>query len=160
MTADLKAVSYRTSLRAVKVDNGEVVATVNDSDQVVGVLSISDSATKALIKAADKASASLVKGIVEDYRQAQMGDSNLHMTVSVTDYDVLQTFKQVLTSSVGKVKSVKQVSWADGKADLSLEVAGVDSDQLAGSLSNKSFKGLTVKVVKVTPNTLEVKLVR
>jgi hypothetical protein len=66
----------------------------------------------------------------------------------------------VLKNNVSGVKSVDEVSFNDGKADISVVTAGANTKQLAGALSNKSVKGLNVKVTKVTANTLEVKLAR
>jgi hypothetical protein len=85
---------------------------------------------------------------------------NLHVLASVADYDGLQAFEEQIQKGVANVKSVDEVSFNDGKADLSVMLAGTNPKQLANSINNKSVKGTTVKVTRVTTNTVEVKLVK
>ncbi len=165
LLTDLRQVNIRMNLRAVKTDNGEVVATASENrafpnieDKIV-TASISDSSAKGMEKFAQVIAEALQKQVLEDFRRKMTGDANYHMAVSVADYDVLSAFEDVLKASVANVKSVDEVSFSDGKADLSLMFTG-STKNLAGSLSNKSVKGYNVKVTKVTPNTLEVKLAK
>jgi hypothetical protein len=158
--ANVGFVELRSVLYVKSTDTGDVVASVTKTETVNSVMSQQAAATKALTKAGEELSEALQKQVLETYRKRSMGTGDIHLMVAVADYDALQAFEGVLKDGVSNVKAVDEVSYTDGKADLSVKFAGSNSKQLAGSLSNKTVKGLTVKVTKVTANTVEVKLAR
>jgi hypothetical protein len=80
------------------------------------------------------------------------------VVVAAAEFSSVTAFKEVLAKTV---KDVQDPSFEDGKADFSIEMTGASPSKLAGKLDGKPVKGgLTVKVTKVTKNTLEVKLVK
>ena len=156
----IHAVQLRSVLYIKSTDTGDTVASVEKSEIVSGAVSDADTSGKAMERASTELGDSLVKQVLETWRSRMMGTGDIHLIASIADYDALSAFEDVLKNSVSGVKSVDEVSFNDGKADLSVVTAGASTKQLAGALSNKTVKGLTVKVLKVTANTLEVKLGR
>ncbi len=160
MKGSVFVVQLRTVLYVKSTDTGDTVASVEKTDTVPNVVSEEAAASKALEKAGGEIAEALSKQVLETWRARAMGTGDIHLLVAVADYDALNAFEEVMKNSVSGVKSVDEVSYNDGKADLSVVTAGANTKQLAGAISNKSVKGLNVKVTKVTANTLEVKLGR
>ncbi|MBS2029206.1 MAG: hypothetical protein JST54_14990 [Deltaproteobacteria bacterium] len=156
----VSTVQLRTVLYVKATDTGETVASVEKSENVASTFSINDASTKAMEKAGAELAEALQKQVLELWRKQRGGVGKVVLTVAVADYDTLQAFEEQLSKGVANVKSVDEVSFNDGRAELSVGLAGTSPKQLAGSLSSKSVKGMQVKVTKVTTNTVEVKLVR
>jgi len=154
-----RSVELRAVIKIKATDTGETVASVEDSKTVPGIDYVT-SARKALEQAGDEVTAALSKQVLENWRKRDNGVGQLHLHVAVADYEILQALEAQIQKGVANVKGVDEVSFNDGKADLAVSVAGTNSKQLAGSLSNKSVKGMQIKVTKVTANTVEVKLVK
>lgn len=159
---------YPVSTRIVayikSTDTGDTIASVTEQNLLSikdgAIISYDDSAGKAMLKSADIIIQKLQKTALETWRKRRNGVGKVMVSVAVPDYDILQAFEEQLQKGVANVKGVDEVSFNDGKAELSVSMAGTSPKQLAGSLSNKSVKGMQVKVTKVTTNTVEVKLVR
>ena len=157
---NVTTVQLRTVLYVKATYTGDTIASLEKSENVASTGSLIETSTKAMEKASDELAETLQKQVLETWRKQRNGVGKVTLTVAVADYDTLQAFEEQLQKGVANVKSVDEVSFNDGKAEISVGLQGTSPKQLAGSLSNKSIKGMQVKVTKVTTNTVEVKLVR
>jgi hypothetical protein len=158
-TDDIKSVELRAVVKIKATDTGETVASVEYS-KAKSNLNAASIARVALEEAGDAIAAELSGKVLQRWQKNDTGVGSVHLLVSVADYDVLQAFEEQVQKGVANVKDVKEMSFNDGKADLSVMMQGTSSKQLAGSLSGKSVKGMQIKVSKVTEHTVEVKLVK
>src|SRR5512138_2722884 len=146
------------SARAVRTDNGEVVATAEFTGTSGRGFEQTTAGRNALSEAGRQLARDLFAKIGRVWTREQSGARRIAMAVrGVDDYARLATFKNALVQSVRGVKDVQERSMEDGRADLEVTLAGT-SQALATDLATRKFQGFAVKVRKVTPAAVEVEL--
>lgn len=146
------------SARAVSTDNGEVIATC-ELNGISGVqIDQVAAGQKALQLAGQMLAKQLFTKIGQVWAKQQSGSRRIAMVVKgIDDYSRLANFKTALANGVRGVQDVQERSMEDGRAELDVTLAGT-SQAFASELSTKKFQGFTLKVKKVTPNTIDVEL--
>lgn len=153
-------IEVRAIIKIKATDTGETMASVEYSKLRPCVAGYVSCSRVALEEAGDEVAKALSGQVLKTWNSKSNGVGSLHVNVAVADYDVLQALEDQIQKSVANVKSVNEVSFNDGRADLAVMLAGTNSKQLANALNNKSVKGTTIKVTRVTEHGVEVKLVK
>lgn len=146
------------SARAVRVDTGEIVATAEFTSTAGRGFEQTTAGRNALSEGGRQLARDLFAKIGKVWSREQSGARRVAMAVrGVDDYARLAAFKNLLVQSVRGVKDVQERSMEDGKAELEVTVSGT-SQAFATELATRKFAGFTVKVRKVTGNSVEVEL--
>jgi hypothetical protein len=146
------------SARAVRTDNGEIVATAEFTGTAGRGFEQTTAGRNAFSEAGRQLARELFAKIGKVWTREQSGSRRIAMAVSgVDDYARLAAFKNVLVQSVRGVKDVQERSMENGKAELDVTLAGT-SQSFATDLATRKFQGFTVKVRKVTQGVVEVEL--
>lgn len=146
------------SARAVRIDNGEVVAAAELTGRAGKGFEQATAGRNALSEAGRQLAGDLFAKIGRVWAREQSGQRRIAMLVrGVDDYARLAAFKAALSSGVRGVKDVQERSMEDGRAELEVTVAGT-SQAFATELATRKFHGYAVKVRKVTANAVEVEL--
>jgi len=154
----LHAAVANVSARAVRTDTGQVVASAEFTGRVMNDFEPGTAGRKALSESGRQLAADLFAKVGKAWARDQSGGRRVALTVTgVDDYSRLAAFKAQLQDGVRGVKDVQERSMENGRADLEVVVAGT-GQSLATELATRKFKGLTVKVKKVTAGAVEVEL--
>ncbi len=146
------------SARAVRVDTGEIVATAEFTSTAGRGFEQTTAGRNALSEGGRQLARDLFAKIGKVWSREQSGARRVAMAVrGVDDYARLAAFKNLLVQSVRGVKDVQERSMEDGKAELEVTLSGT-SQAFATELATRKFTGFTVKVRKVTGNSVEVEL--
>lgn len=173
-SAKMGVVSYPVQVNALinikATDTGETIASISETvvlpkfgskierERFISA-DFASSSTKAVGVVAETVVEALTKQTLEFFRKRTMGTDSFHVMVNVADYDAYTA----LVELIGKVQNVKDssdVKFEEGKGDIQVKLLGGSTKALAGSLSGKTVKGYQIKVTKVTPNLVEVKLAK
>jgi hypothetical protein len=148
----MSAVIVRVSLAAVAPDSGEVLADYNVANQASSH-SFPQASNIAMRKAADAAVIGMRAKLYEAWRKQAMGAQSIMLDVGGMDFADFKAFKDLLENSVRNVKGIGSSKLSDGSGRFEVKYSGT-SEGLASDLSGKSFRGKTVNVKTLTPNTL------
>lgn len=153
MGTQMHSLRANISLRALNLDNGEILATVTAS-QAVGHIDATSGGNSALRKVAQKGSAKLLDKLLSRWKKEITGPSTITLVLSGARRSKdIRRISGILRSEVRGVQNVRQRSFSKGTAHL--EVAMVGSAQtLAEALEEKSFSGLSLNIVEITANTV------
>jgi len=145
------------NLRAVRADDGSIIATTSKQAAAVHVDNITGG-TQALIKASDLAAEELTKKILDTWQKDVYSGTTVQMRVmDVPSFNDLVKFKNMVKTYVRGVQEVYQRDYSANTAVLDIDVRG-DAQQVAEELALKDFTPYQVNVVNVSQNSLVVKL--
>lgn len=145
------------NLRAVRADDGSIIATTSKQAAAVHVDNITGG-TQALIKASDLAAEELTKKILDTWQKDVYSGTTVQMRVmDVPSFNDLVKFKNMVKTYVRGVQEVYQRDYSANTAVLDIDVRG-DAQQVAEELALKDFTPYRVNVVNVSQNSLVVKL--
>ena len=146
------------SARAVRTDNGQVIAVAEFTGRVGKGFEQATAGRNALSEAGRQLGGDLFAKIGKVWAREQSGQKRLSLTVKgVDDYSRVAAFKNVLVNSVRGVKDVQERSMQEGRAEMDVLVSGT-SQAFATELATRRFPGFAVKVRKVTANAVEVEI--
>lgn len=155
--SDLRSVIGDLTVRAVKVDNGVVIATASASATAPHV-EVTAGAHEAFGKAAAEASGTLMNRILDRWAKETTSGGLVQVGVAgIASFDQLQ---ELISHLKGKVRGVTQVYRRDfrqGQAVLDVEMKGSAQD-LADALHNARVGKAKVAVVSLTGSRLEIRL--
>lgn len=107
---------------------------------------------------AAKAAEALRARLYEAWRKQQTGSQRIVLSVmGVKDFGVLTAFRTILENEVNGVQEITSVRLSKGRAEMDVAMVG-DSTALAKDLNGKPFRGMTLSVTAMSPNTIEVTL--
>ncbi len=153
----LKSVQADLSLRAVRTDTGQVLATATTHAAAVHISEVS-AGNDALKKAATEAAEQLMTKILAQYSKEVGGTRSINIMVNGLNKTQFVKFKDVLRNQVRGIKDLNERSFQNGVAKIS--VSSKSSAQiLSDELSLKDFGTFTVEVVSSTANQLELRVV-
>jgi hypothetical protein len=145
------------NLRAVRADDGSIIATTSKQAAAVHVDDITGG-TQALIKASDLAAEELTKKILSAWQKDVYSGTTIQMRVmNVPSFNDLVKFKNMVKTNVRGVQEVYQRDYSANTAVLDIDVRG-DARQIAEELTLKDFTPYKIDVVNVSQNSLVVKL--
>jgi hypothetical protein len=153
MGTQMHSIRANISLRALNLDNGEILATSTQT-QAVGHIDPTTGGTQALQKVATKAADDLLAKILAQWEGHVSGPASVKLTLkNVGKQKFLRDISEVLRNQVRGVSDVRQRSFANKVGELEVEIKGSAQD-LAEQLEDKKFPGFAVEVEAVTANTV------
>jgi len=144
------------SVRAVRIDTGQVIATATIHDAAVHISEIT-AGTEALQRAASRASDELLGKILTVYAKETGGTRSVNITITGLNKTQFAKFKDVLQNQVRGIKDLHERSFSGTTAKIS-----VDSRNSAQTLSDelllRDFGTFAVEITGSTANSLELKV--
>jgi DNA-binding cell septation regulator SpoVG len=149
----------------VEVSNNEVIVSGKVVNGDTGEIIATGSRTrKGDIKVAtEQAAVDLAKEIKEQI--LERWSSELSNTVSVkllvyglNTYKDLSRFKELLSAGVKGVNQIHQRSYASGEVELDIEMKG-NTQSLADDLAAMKLDKRSVKIIEITPNRIEARII-
>lgn len=152
----MKSVQADLTARAVRIDTGQVIATVTTHAAAVHSSEIT-AGTEALKKAANQAAEEILGNILMVYAKETSGTRSVNITIIGLNKTQFAKFKDVLLNQVRGIKDLHERSFNGTTAKIS-----VDSKNNAQTLSDeillKDFGAFSLEVVSSTANSLELKV--
>jgi hypothetical protein len=150
-------------LAVFATDSGTQIAHINeklDSLKVTPSVSYERTAHEIAKTGGQKIVDQVRKAVVDYLAKAEQNGNTVVVTVTgLADYAEVSGFKKVLAETVTGLQDVKQGDFSKGKATFDAVFIGT-TDDFAGAMSGKSYKGKKVSVTGVTGNTIEITLAR
>ena len=153
----LKSVQADLSIRAIRTDTGQVLATATTHAAAVHISEIT-AGNDALKKAASEAAEQLTTKILAQYAKEVGGTKSVNITVSGLNKTQFVKFKDVLRNQVRGIKAVNERSFQNGVAVMSVDSKN-SAQIISDELSLKDFGTFAVEVVSSSANKLELKVV-
>jgi hypothetical protein len=153
----LKSVQADVSLRAVRTDTGQVLATATTHAAAVHIAELS-AGNDALKKATTEAADQLITKILTVYSKEVGGTRSVNITISGLNKTQFVKFKDVLRNQVRGIKGLNERSFQNGVAKLSVDSKN-SAQIISDELSLKDFGTFSVEVISSTANQLELKVV-
>lgn len=149
---ELSANEVTVSGKVINGDTGEVIAT--DSKVRKGEVKIT----------AEETAKDLAKGMKEEILERWSSELTNVATVTLEvsglkSYRELSRFKELLSTEAKGVKQVHQRSYRNGEVELDVEIRG-NAQSLADDIAAITMNGKKIKIVNITQNKIEAKLVR
>jgi hypothetical protein len=152
----MKSVQADLSVKAVRTDTGQVIATAATHGAAVHITEIS-AGTEALKKAANQAADDMITKILAVYSKEVGGTRPVAITITGLTKNQFVKFKDVLRNQVRGIKDLHERSFSGTVARIS-----VDSKSGAQALSDelvlKDFGTFAIEVIGSTANSLELKV--
>ncbi len=152
----LKSAQATVSIKAVRTDTGQVIASVMTNAPAVHNSDLT-AGNEALKKAAKDAAEQLTTKILAMYAKETGGTRSVNLTVNGLNKTQFVKFKDVLRNQVRNVKDIHERSYQNGVAKVSVDYKG-SAQILSDELSAKSFGDFGVEVTGSTANSLELKI--
>ena len=152
----LKSVQADLTLRAVRIDTGQVLATATTHAAAVHINEIT-AGNEALRKAAAEAADQLTGRILAQYSREAGGTRSINITVNGLSKTQFVRFKDVLKSQVRGIKDLHERSFQNGIAKISVDSKS-SAQNLSDELSLKDFGSFSVEVTGSTANSLELRV--
>ncbi len=153
MGTQMHSIRANISLRALNLDNGQILATSTQS-QAVGHVDATTGGTQALQKVAVKAADDLLQKILAQWEGQVSGPSSVTLTIkNVGKSKFLRDIAEILRNQVRGVAEVRQRAFKARVAELEVDIKGSAQD-LATELEEKKFTGFTLEIDEVTANTV------
>jgi len=153
----LKSVQADLTLRAVRIDTGQVLATATTHAAAVHINEIT-AGNEALRKAAAEAADQLTGRILAQYSREAGGTRSINITVNGLSKTQFVRFKDVLKSQVRGIKDLHERSFQNGIAKISVDSKS-SAQNLSDELSLKDFGSFSVEVTGSTANSMELRVV-
>jgi hypothetical protein len=153
----LKSVQADVSLRAVRTDTGQVLATATTHGAAVHI-SETTAGNDALKKAATDAADQMIPKILAIYSKEVGGTRSVNITVTGLNKTQFVKFKDVLRNQVRGIKGLNERSFQNGVAIMSVDSKN-SAQIISDELSLKDFGTFSVEVMSSTANKLELKVV-
>jgi hypothetical protein len=144
------------SAKAVNVDTGEVIATESDTRSAPGL----GAAEKTIIEEiGETIAANMMDQIIDRWSSELTNTVTVKLLASgIKSYKELSKFKRIVKNEVRGVKRLFQRSYARGRVELDVEIKGT-TQSLADDLVAVKVKGRNIRILEITQNRLDIKLV-
>ncbi len=153
MGSSMKSAQADISLRVVRTDTGQVIASATHHAAAVHPNEVT-AGVEALKQAAEAISDQLLDQVVKRWSQDLSSGSLIRLEISgIPSYDHLLRFKKTLQQRIRGVKGVYQRDIDAGEATLDVEVP-TTSQQLADELAAIDYGGFRVDITRLTQNTI------
>ena len=146
----LQAYGANITLRAIKADTGDVLATASADGSFPHINAMTGSR-----KAAEEAAAKAIKKMVKDLEKSLESSTNtIVITINPINYKQLAIVKKMLKRDFKDITAIKQKSYVNKVAKLDLEFQGVIAD-FADEIALKDFKTFTLEVLQFSPGKVD-----
>jgi hypothetical protein len=150
----LKSAQADLTARAIRTDNGQVIASVSTHAAAVHLSEVT-AGNEALKKAATDAAEQMTTKILALYAKEVGGTRSISLTVrGFQNKTQFVRFKDVLKNQVRGIKNLHERSFANGIAKLSVDSKS-SAQILSDELSLKDFGSFAVEVTGSTANSLD-----
>ncbi|MGI5865410.1 MAG: flagellar assembly protein T N-terminal domain-containing protein [Myxococcales bacterium] len=143
----------RISLVAVAPDSGEIVADYVETVEGAVAHSFPVAANNVLKKATASAVKELRSELYSAWRKQATSAQSVVVEVNGVSFAEFSAFKSLLETSVRGVKAVSSSRLEKGVGRFEIQMAG-SAEALAAALSDRSFRGKTLSVTTLGPNTV------
>lgn len=155
----MKSLQANITARAVRTDNGMVIASAAEHAAAVHIDDITGG-SEAIKKATEKLAENLKAQIVAKWQSEVSSAGLVSLTVrQIKSYADFMTLKDALKEEVRGVKNVYIRKMQAGTAQMDVEFQG-SALLLADNLAVKKFKGFSLDVTAVGQNSLEMNMVK
>ena len=152
MNTQMHSAQANLSVRIINTDNGEILATSTEHSAAAHIDPLT-AGTKALQKVTQKMGEKLLEKVLDKWASST---SVITLDVKgITSYKMLNRFKETLIDELRGVKGVYERRYADGKAEVDVNLQGKIS-HFATELENKDFEYFTFKVNSKSANKLSI----
>ena len=143
------------SVKAVKVDTGEVIATDSDTRSAPGM---GDAEKSIIEEIGNNLAENMMDQIVDRWSSELTNIVTVKLLASgLKSYEDLTKFKEIVANRVRGVKQLFQRSYAGGRVELDVEIRG-NTQSLADDIAAMKMGNRKIKIVEMTQNKLEVKV--
>lgn len=154
MGTSMKSVQANMSARAIRTDNGAIIASANTHGAAVHIDEVTGG-SEALKKASSDLASKLMDQIINTWGKEVSGTTMVQLTINgISSYQDFLKFKNVLQEQVRGVKGVYQRSISAGVAKIDLDIKG-DSQSLADELTTKNSPDFSININSMSQNSLE-----
>lgn len=155
----MKSLQANITARAVRTDNGMVIASAAEHAAAVHIDDITGG-SEAIKKATEKLAENLKAQIIAKWQSEVSSAGLVSLTVrQIKSYADFMTLKDALKEEVRGVKNVYIRKMQAGTAQMDVEFQG-SALSLADNLAVKKFKGFSLDVTAVGQNSLEMNMVK
>ncbi|MFP4039790.1 MAG: flagellar assembly protein T N-terminal domain-containing protein [Desulfosudaceae bacterium] len=157
MGSSMQSSMANVSLRAVRTDNGQVIASDTASAAAVHP-DKATAGTRALTQATEQIADNLLEQIMNRWSGEVAGGGLVQVTVTgnVT-YDNLLRLKDSMRNSIRGVEQIYQRDFNETKASLEVEYTG-PAQNLADGIAGTGIDGLTTTITGVSQNRVKVRI--
>jgi len=143
--------------RAVNTDNGDILSTAEATQSAAQLDDIS--CGKEAIKKASRAfGQDMIKKIAARWSKDVSSGNDIHVTVrKVPSFRTATDFRAALSQRVRGVRNVSQRSFAAGTQELDVTLQG-STEEFAQEVEAKKLGKFSVRVIGLTPNTVDLEL--
>lgn len=158
MGTSMKSVQANMSARAIRTDNGAIIASANTHGAAVHIDEVTGG-SEALKKASSDLASKLMDQIINTWGKEVGGTTMVQMTINgISSYQDFVKFKNVLQEQVRGVKGVYQRSINAGVAKIDIDIKG-NAQSLSDELTTKNFQGFSINISSLSQNSLEVTII-
>jgi len=156
----LQSIHATVQATVIRTDTGKVLSSRSATGTKVHVDELQGGAL-AIKEASEKLAVQLINDIINQWRSEVYGRSQeiTLMISGLSSYRDLLIIKRFLEKETQGVKNVYQRSYISGVAELMIDYGGKTSN-LADELSNKNFQSFRLEPTNVTPNRVDVKVIK
>lgn len=155
----MKSLQANVTARAIRADNGVVIASANERSAAVHIDDITGG-SEAIRKASEKLADKLKSQIVAKWQAEVSSTALIALTVhQIKSYTDFMKLKQALKDEVRGVKNLYIRKMEAGVARMDVEMEG-SALVLADRLAVKQFQGFSLEITTVGQNSIEINLVK
>jgi hypothetical protein len=155
----MKSLQANVTARAVRTDNGMIIASATDHAAAVHIDDITGG-SEAIKKASEKLADNLKMQIIDKWQTEVSTTGLIALTVrGIKSYSDFMKLKETLKNEVRGVKNVYVRKMESGTARMDVEVEG-SAMILADRLAVKKFNGFSLDITQVGQNSLEMDIVK
>lgn len=153
ISSNMKSVNVNATVRAIRSDNAEVIASTSESGTEVHI-DVAKGAQNAFKEIGDRLSDNLIKQILDKWRIETTNVALIELTVSGLDtFKDLVKLKNAIKQSIRGVKAIHQRIFTGGVARFEVDIRG-DTQSLAEELVAIKFGNMELDITDVTQNNI------
>ncbi len=153
----MKSAQADLSVRAVRTDNGQVIASASAHGAAAPHISEMTAGNEALKKAAADAADRMITRILAVYAKEVGGTRPIMITINGLNKTQFMKFKDVLKNQIRGITALHERSFAGTTARISVDSKS-SAQQLSDELTLRDFGAFSVEVTGSTANWLELKV--
>jgi len=157
LLGDMKSCQAEISLKAVNVDNGEIIAVVSKHAAAVHIDETSGG-NAAIKKAANLAADELMSKILDRWSSEVTNTQRIELTVyGFKSFDEMYLFKRELPGYIRGIKDISSHGFQGGAASMEVNIEG-NAQFLANEIYKKQLPSFKIEIKSQTPNEIVLKV--
>ncbi|MDL1974181.1 MAG: DUF6175 family protein [Deltaproteobacteria bacterium] len=158
MGSQMKSYQANISVKAIRTDTGEIIASSTRSGAAVHTDDVSGG-TAALKRVASQAAGDLITQITAKWQREVVESQLVLITVNgIKAYSDFVAFRRILSNRIRGVKNVYLRGIDAGEARMDVQIKGT-AQTLADELMLKNFDGFGINIFNVSQNAIQLTLV-